>query len=121
MQTISDYTIYCTKEQTKKAIELGARIEHYCPSEHERVFIHPTAEQIIGWLEGQKIYVHIDPYSAICCRWYISSRGYSRYGYTSDVRSCKSRKEATLAAIDSALGYLESQQRKERKIIMVTR
>lgn len=26
METISDYTIYCTEEQTKKALELGAPI-----------------------------------------------------------------------------------------------
>lgn len=124
------FTIYCTPEQTKKVIELGAPIKIVCPytkintkfDERVVVLSHsivdntnrttytlaetPTAEQIICWLEEQKIFVHIAPCVDICCNWHIASKGYNKYGYTSDIKVCKTRKEATLAAIDAALDYL---------------
>ena len=75
------YTIYCTEEQTKKALELGAPLNCcYHNDDFQNTIkigsLHyveiPTAEQMLGWLE--------DNY--------------------------ESRKEATLAAIDAALEYL---------------
>lgn len=55
MKTISDFTIYCTPEQTMKALELGATIidGHYY---HKICIINnndyatPTAEQMIGFI-----------------------------------------------------------------------
>ena len=60
------YTINCTSEQTKKALALGAPIDHSgVPfedleslgySEYYKTIIYgiiPTAEQMIGWLEEQ--------------------------------------------------------------------
>lgn len=62
------YTIYCTEEQAKKALELGAPIETirlqtgenppidsiYISQQFEHYYI-PTAEQMLGWLEEQGI------------------------------------------------------------------
>lgn len=63
MKTISDYTIYCTPEQTKKALELGVPIEkkeiQVCDNAknffwHDDFYYnYPTAEEMIGWLEEQ--------------------------------------------------------------------
>lgn len=55
------YTIYCTEEQTKKAIELGAPISfnkvgeglpsHHLVSREKRGYYEiPTAEQMIGFI-----------------------------------------------------------------------
>lgn len=109
------YTIYCTKEQTKKVLELGTPIEiqEYCPPgeiepdwfhDEDKCYHIPTAEQMIGWLEEQdELGFHI---------W----RGKGYYGFSlwaGDVEikygdDFLSRKEATLAAIDAALEYLET-------------
>lgn len=48
---MEQYTIYCSDEQTKKALELGAPLEYHCPNERESVYHRPTAEQMLGWLE----------------------------------------------------------------------
>lgn len=114
------YTIPCTEEQTKKALELGAPlyrlygtgfsdysdyIDMLIISDTETYAI-PTAEEMVGWLEKQKIFVYIEPCFDISCSWHIASKGYNKYGYVSDTKVCKTRKEATLAAIDAALEYL---------------
>ena len=80
MKTISDHTIFCTSEQTKKAFELGAPLEVVtCHSSLEidiakkgknrneytlvdnfqqpgeywcKVITNPTAEQMIGFILG---------------------------------------------------------------------
>ena len=45
------YTIYCTEEQTKKALELGAPIEsEYIELICKSFLIYPTAEQMIGFI-----------------------------------------------------------------------
>lgn len=61
---MNQYIIYCTGEQTKKAIELGAPLQRYTSipnfadvieittSEYYEI---PTAEQMIGWLEKQNL------------------------------------------------------------------
>lgn len=116
---MNNYTIYCTEGQVKKAFELGAPIEilpNYieyrmlpfvkCTDGNERPCVLPTAEQMLGWLEEQKIFIFIAPCFDINCSWHISSKGYNKYGYTSDINICKTRKEATIAAIDAALDYL---------------
>ena len=71
MESISDYSIYCTEEQTKKALELGAPINfrwlyHGIPF-HKEVNIEyghyaeiPTTEEMVGWLEEQGVHeVHL--------------------------------------------------------------
>lgn len=120
---MNEYTIYCTEEQTRKALALGAPIEYAgipnLHSPHKEIefvgesgkmecakFALPTAEQMISWLEEQKVFVHIEPCVDISCSWRIASKGYNKYGYTSDINVCKSRREATLASIDKALEYL---------------
>lgn len=108
------FTFFCTEEQTKKALELGAPIEKVCHSltkEWENKI--PTTEQMIGWLEEHKVFVQIDPILGVCCGWYISSKGYNKYGYAFKIKVCKTRKEATLAAIDAALEYLTNNKQKE--------
>lgn len=124
------FEIRCTQEQTKKAIELGAPIftfsesfaddyrtsiyDKYCsipPIKEEgyedEVYADiPTAEQMIGWLESKKIFVHIAPCVDISCSWHIEA-----IGYTSNIMVCKTRKEATLAAIDAALEYLTNNKK----------
>lgn len=112
MKTISDYTIYCTEEQTKKALELGASIElaSIIDIKNERFatigkeyYCTPTAEQIIGWLEEQGILIDIDP------EW---NKYVSVYVWDCENKSLinnvfrGSRKGATIVAIDTALDYL---------------
>lgn len=138
MESISDYTIYCTPEQTRKALALGAPIEleseYYHPTENDFMLDNPipckyfttgyhyakcpTAEQMIGWLEEQMgiTTFHINHYSA--CK----NEG---YGYLiiskESVLECDaenegmylypSRREAALAAIDAALEYLSNNKK----------
>lgn len=107
MKTISDYTIYCTSEQTKKALELGAPLKSYTANGYVESDCAecPTAEQMIGFLEEQDIIYCID----------ILFEGKDDYsmcvsGDSFDVveGGYSSRKEATLAAIDAALEYLSN-------------
>lgn len=98
------YTIYCTGEQTKKALELGAPISTcWSPLIEEWIYKIPTAEQMIGWLEDQ-----IDNINVL-----KENDGTWLYMfYPTNSSPCEikrlyhSRKEATLAAIDAALDYL---------------
>lgn len=116
---MEQYTIYCTEEQTRKALDLGAPITSYenafisTAVPHFSVgiddknwveYICPTAERMIGWLETKvELGLHV---------W----RGKDYYGFSlwDGVEEIKyrvdlaTRKEATLAAIDEALDYLES-------------
>lgn len=116
-----DYTVYCTPEQTKKALELGAPIDKdmyapiiryeqpwYCIDKEKSFAYHiPTAEQMIGWLEEKdeiqefdiaiwedplwSSIVHLKNKPAIILK-----------------KTYRTRKEATIAAIDAALEYLMS-------------
>ena len=106
MKTINEYTIYCTEEQTKKALELGAPIGngHY----YDKICIintidyaTPTTEQMIGWLNDKSLQVTIRFRG---CSWYYNIM--SNYDVLSIGEDVSSRKEATLAAIDTALEYL---------------
>lgn len=113
------YTIYCTEEQTRKALELGAPIEilpNYteyrvfpfikCKDGNDRPCIIPTAEQMIGWLEEQGVFISVS--RLLSCEEY-SVYIYTKKGryYERDKRSL-TRGEATLSAIDAALEYLEN-------------
>ena len=112
---MEQYTIYCTEEQTNKALELGAPIEvdfqfnSKTAIINHKAYIVPTAEQMIGWLERQGLVI-ID---TIIVTHPID--GISWYGYKlifpwqkEDYSKIKydSRREATLAAIDAAFDYL---------------
>lgn len=125
---MDQFTIYCTQEQTKKALELGAPIEdipmflygenaapkyvHKNEWNRECFCYCPTAEQMIGWLEEKDITVKLVKGDI---RWYArpcscKNTDFNRDGYCS-------RKEATLAAIDSALDFLSV---KEKVVIKET-
>lgn len=113
---MNNYIIYCTPEQTKKALELGAPLEDGELSRcsifvgwqpYEKEYEIPTAEEMIGWLEEQKyireIYVHKNPYDV----WFYSIINLQEVDISSDnVVFFRTRKEATIAAIDAALEYL---------------
>lgn len=116
---MNEFTIYCTSEQTKKAFELGAHIEKDCSNlRHDTsrttyindiYYCLPTAEQIIGWLEGQCEFKVIAIHNSKNLDWsfHITTKDkdvFTSIGYTS-------RKEATLAAIDAALEYLTNKNK----------
>lgn len=127
---MKEYANYCTEEQTKKALELGAPIDGISSSTKEDITtiqcvkldtpiytdvidggfdyaIIPTAEQMINWLESQDDIYDIrllrfangDWKYEITTKHIPKNKTYSR---------CKSKKEATLAAIDAALDYLSN-------------
>lgn len=122
---MNNYTIYCTEEQTKKALELDApirrEIDLFSPNienlptfrdvkDNDIVVFIPTAEQMRGWLEDQEEIHHI----AID---YIEDEygeGWDYCVFNKDIcnvrydRNFESYKEATLAAINAALDYLSN-------------
>lgn len=108
------FEISCTEEQTRKAKALGAPIEKVCSSllENWQDKI-PTAEEIIGWLETNTKIKRINivrgldenyHWDIFTCKKIASSYN----GYTDGHFS---RKDATLAAIDAALEYLEKNKK----------
>lgn len=125
------YTIYCTEEQTKKALELDAPIERghdgsryfnigvptlfdendeICRVKNSVIFI-PTAEQMCGWLiDEKKIFVKVNPYVSLTHEdEYDSLLVNLVNGHVLLVKqACNNLKEATLAAIDAALEYLSN-------------
>lgn len=115
------YTIYCTEEQTKKALKLGAPIDsssvyyegfemigHNEDYSYKLYAIIPTAAQMIGWLEERGFVITLTPTIK------DDESGYTWIAhacYFQDVsiwidRKNLSRKEAMLAAIDAILNYL---------------
>lgn len=115
MKTINDYTIPCTKPQTRKALKLGASIEikyddRYTPTYAEQKglihrnkywYIIPTTEQMISWLEEQDGIKEIT-----VCKTGMWIWGEKHTLITSGL-SYPSRQESSLAAIDATLEYLE--------------
>lgn len=102
---MNQYTIYCTEEQTKKALKLGAPIITFEVErealegtyKHEGVmYFQPSAEQLLNWLDFKGV---------ICEIYYRGKWYYDVQGLGNNV-SFSSRREATLAAIDTALEYL---------------
>lgn len=124
------YTIYCTPEQIKKALKLGAPISgslivngvtyklDKCYLANDMVYIIPTTEQMIGWLEEQGILIDINPIDGLHFYWILRTKelddGSGKYMWESQYTTPEidgeydTPKEATLAAIDAALEYLES-------------
>lgn len=111
---MNKYTIYCTEEQAKKALELGAPIEatgiYQVPQWVEingATYKIPTSEQMIAWSEEQGILFDIDTEwnkSVLVYVWDCENKSLINNVFHG------SRKEATLAAIDKALEYLENKK-----------
>lgn len=104
-----DYSFYCTKEQTKKALELGAPICCIRNGVQQKIK-PPTAEQMIGWLEEQGIHIYAHKIYVWSCHCYLTcvtvreTKNYStilQYDHFFG-------KEAILTAINAALEYLET-------------
>ena len=124
---MNNYTIYCTKDQTKKALELGAPIEYELENpinyetlerepyvvprmgeDGEPILVATTAEQMIEWLEEQEEIDSIE--ISLNKNWEYFIADY--YGELNMFRiGFYSRKEATLAAIDRALEYLSNNKK----------
>lgn len=102
MKTISEYSIHCTPEQTRKALALGAQLEYstdYSLLINGVPYEIPTAEEMIGWLEAQEGIHEVRVNQNSCLEWYFCVCGQVENKF-------KTRKEATHAAIDAALKYL---------------
>lgn len=116
------YTIYCTPEQAKKALELGAPIDNSsnnfdsdCSDNIELLSnglyaIIPTAEEMIGWLEEQGIQIslNVSCFNEWDCAVYNTLM---LSGLVFESNWKKTRKEAILAAIDAALDYLTNNKK----------
>lgn len=120
------YKIYCTIEQTKKALELGAPIEleseYYDPTKNDfkldepipyESFVNgyhyakcPTAEEMIGWLEEEGILIELSRLFGLYAYRLIRILKFGEGNLNLQNQDYQSRKAATLAAIDTALGYL---------------
>lgn len=115
MKTISDYTIYCTEAQTKKALELGAPIDKArvidtiegrsirIPENYGDFYLIPTAEQMLGWLRTKGFAFNTTDYHDYVF-WSVSNiqnKKWHMHKY-----KLQDITEATLAAIDAALEYL---------------
>lgn len=121
---MDEFTIYCTEEQTKKARELGAPIEIKTIEEAQKdwqgkAFFTgmatcaklPTAEQMIGWIESfLTIQLLIEKQMGESgTRYRIWVRDECKpFSDIIEMHNYPTRKEATLAAIDAALEYLEN-------------
>ena len=113
---MNKYTIYCTEAQTRKALELGAPMEPQtsstlidtlCAFCSDGMYVIPTAEQMISWLEEQENIIEI-------CIKRIGTWRYEIYiepHYHKEEGGYSTRKEATLAAIDAALEYLTNNKK----------
>lgn len=123
MKTISDYTIYCTAEQTKQALELGAQIEYAkvidtingnsirIPEETGEFYLIPTAEQMIGWLQSKGCYPYTRPIKRdgkvmIVARFEFFEGG----GSTDTFCGFGEDNSVILKAIDMALAYLSNKK-----------
>lgn len=126
-KSIDEYTIRCTAEQAKKALELGASIEFeqtFCynwkdgkrepypdietDKDGEPILIKPTSEQMIGWLEDQGLNFEGSSYYMS-----VEIKNGERIGIYSGTR-----KSSTLAAIDAALEYLSNNKNNYEKSII---
>lgn len=114
LSIMNRYTIYCTPEQIKRALELGAPIEvdfqfNFKTAIINRIaYIVPTAEQMIGWLEENGI-LDIVISRRMSPKTYGYTVWFSENTFVQEKHSFTSRREATLVAIDVALEYLENQ------------
>lgn len=116
------YTIFCTEEQTKKALNLGAPLEIgngkgtiMCRLQNYHTYkrcIIPTAEQMIGWLEEQGMQFNI--LSNIFNEWEVIVYTENTDNVISEITDSdwkKTKKEATIVAIDASLEYLSNNKK----------
>lgn len=122
---MNEYIIYCTQEQTKKALKLGAPIdfrngdkpfisvEYF--DEDGKLFYHnydiPTAEQMIEWLEesGDIYEISILRNRAFHSWAFLVISNKDKIISANDIY--RSRKEATIASINAALEYLDKNKK----------
>lgn len=117
---MDEYTIYCTPEQTRKALQLGAPIMTVksirtkntilsddvieCDEDTFTYVVHPTVEQMIGWLRSKGFRFKIDELSDTIVAYKVTFGYWYRNGQSSNP------KEATLDVIDIALEYLSKKK-----------
>ena len=116
---MDEFTIWCTEEQTKLALELGASINTTSVPWYNHPFDYkywakvniqgnfysakiPTAEQMIGWLEGQG---GIEEITVCKTGMWIWGKNHT---LIDGGLNYSSRQESSLAAIDAALEYLKT-------------
>lgn len=128
------YTFYCSEEQTRNALELGAPIREvfYDVQSPEiakqynlliidsKLYCIPTSEQMINWLTEQEILLCINPTnSSSNFYWIRGVKMGEKYRWEShfEINKCKTtfntRQKATLDAIDKALEYLSNNKDKK--------
>lgn len=91
------FSIYCTEEQTRKALEIDAPIPHHAIS---LKYIEPTAEQMIGYLRMKGFKFSFDDtynYWAVSVDCKIIDKGQSE--------------DKELSAIDATLEYLTNNKK----------
>lgn len=105
------YTIHCTEEQTKKALELGAPITNIHTVGNDGItkewkLVNPTAEQMMGFFRSKNIHIVIQ--KDIVDNWSAYGHEISPIEFTvfDRLTSYNSFEEATLAAVDAALEHL---------------
>lgn len=113
-KVMSDYSCYCTTEQTKKDIELGAPIDNslvcyegfdivYHNEDYSSILyaVIPTAEEMVGWLRSKGFRFKITDFEKGTI-WKVAYGDWFDFNGNEDMNP----KEATLTAIDAALEYL---------------
>lgn len=102
---MNQYTIYCTKSQIKKALEFGAPISTTPTDLINNTWMKVTAEQMIGWLRSKGFRFRITEFKEGTL-WKVTHGDWFDFG-DDDI----SPKEATIAVIDAALGYLSNNKK----------
>ena len=109
-KVMSDYSLYCTPEQTKKALELGAPITVNAITD-EPMLIY-TAEQMRGYLlKEHGIFPVVDMTNSVSFEYGFVSMLKMENNAKRFVGIYPSNEEATLAAIDAALEYLTNNKK----------
>lgn len=119
-KVMSDYSLYCTEEQTKKALELGTPLkqvfysvqfdeilkEYHLIKIEDKLYEIPTAEQMIGFFRTKNIHIVIQ--KDVVDKWSVYGHEIEPIEFTifDRLTGYNSFKEATLSAIDAALEYL---------------
>lgn len=99
------YKIYCTAEQAKKALYLGAPISTTVTDLFNNTWMKVTAEQMIGFLHDYA------PEKSISVVYDERKQKWIYFiGDDEATPNYETRKEATLAAIDDVLNYFTEEE-----------
>lgn len=115
---MNEYTLFCTMEQTRKVLELGATLtedrsewvntaNHICVGD---IWYHcPTVEQMFGFFRSKNIHIVIhkdavDKWSVYCHEIMPMPFEFTIFDRLTEFDSYE---DAALAAIDATLEYLE--------------